>query len=171
MSVGAIVKAKTKDGKGFRQSSYATDYIYQGKCHSISQRITVLSGTNMILLFDMTECTREVSVYPPAFTTTTGPLNIDFYAMSDYSGGTAMLLSNRLAGGQANQCTLTYSATGTNKGTLFSQGMAPAGHKQGATASDALEFVPPQKTKLLVELDNTNGTDATVLVQFVWFEV
>lgn len=66
---------------------------------------------------------------------------------------------------------MTYGATGTDKGAKFTEGFIAAGHKSSASSQEGLEFVPPQDSNILVELDNTNGTDATVFINFVWFEV
>ena len=159
---------------GFRISNYASDYIYQGKCYSVKQRITVLSGTNMMILFNMVPAYDEgkiVSVYEPVFTTTTGPVNVDFTIGSDYTGGTSFNINNRAYYGDHPLCTMTYGATGSSKGVALSQDMVPAGHKDPGGTQGGLEFVPPQNTNVLAELDNTNGTDATVLVNFIWFEI
>lgn len=176
MSVAEITKrlidSQTNDKRGIRSSSYATDYIYQGKCFSTSQRITVEAGTNMIVLFNMVPAAEKVvSVYTPVLDTSTGPLLLDYYYGSDYSGGTSFRINNRVSYGPEALCTLTYSATGSNKGTRFSDGFVAAGHKSSGSSQEGLEFVPPQNTNILVEIDNTNGTDATVFVNFVWFEI
>lgn len=178
MSVSDITSrlrdSQTNDERGIRSSSYATDYIYQGKCFSTSQRITVAAAVNMIVLFNMVPASaagKVVSVYTPVLDTTTGPLLLDYYYGSDYSGGTTFRINNRASYGPSNLCTLTYSATGSSKGIRFTDGFVAAGHKSSATSQEGLEFVPPQNTNILVEIDNTNGTDATVFINFVWFEV
>lgn len=172
MSLGAFWRCLTTNKKGLRTSNYATDYIYQGKCFSVAQRITVEAATNTFILFDISNChSKEITVYTPVFEATTGPLEIDYYSGTNYTGGTPMLVNNRASYGESNQCALTIGATGTNKGTKFTEGFVSAGHKSGAASQGGLEFIPPQDTKLLVEINNTNGTDATVFINFVWFEV
>lgn len=171
-----IKDAQTNDEMGFRASTYATDYIYQGKCFSTSQRLTIESANNMFILFDITgaySAGRVVSVYTPVLDTTTGPLHIDYYYASDYTGGTSFLVNNRVSYGGNCNCTLTYGATdaGGGKGIKFTEGFVASGHKSTGTSQEGLEFVPPQNTKILVEIDNTNGSNATAFVNFVWFEV
>jgi len=163
--------SRTNDGNGVRSSTYATDYIYQGKCYSFSQRFTVPAATNLIIVFDISATDREISLYTPVLAATTGPINIDYYMGSDYTGGTACLVNNRAAYGSASQVSVKQGATGSEKGTLFSQDMVLSAHKSAGTSIEGLEFVPMQDSNILMELDNTNGTDATVLIKFVWFEV
>lgn len=170
----ALIRRSTNDGKGLKASTYATDYIYQGKCFSVSQRITVTSAANMFILFDIKPAYiagKEVTVYTPVFDTTTGPLNIDYYYGTNYTGGTAFTINNRASYGPLPCSNLTYGATGASKGTKFSEGFVAAGHKSSGSSQEGLEFVPPQNTKILVEIDNTNGSDATVFINFVWFEI
>lgn len=169
-----FLDCRTNNEKGIRVSNYATDYIYQGKCFSASQRIAVTAAANMLILFNMKPAYaagKQVSVYTPVLDTTTGPLLLDYYIGSDYSGGTSFRINNRASYGPKNLCTLTYSATGSDKGTRFTDGFVAAGHKSSGSSQEGLEFVPVQNTNILVEIDNTNGTDATVFINFVWFEV
>lgn len=172
-----LEKAKTNNEKGIRTSTYATDYIYQGKGYSITSRFTVLSGTNLIILFDMTNCTREVSLYTPIFDATTGPILIDYYIGADYviDDATTLSINNRVYYGDPSEIIISYGAlsnyTGTTKGTLFSNDIVISGHKAGGGITESFEFVPVPKQKILLELDNTNGTDATMGVRTVWYEV
>lgn len=164
----------TDNEKGIRASSYATDYVYQGKCFSISQRFTIVPDTNLIILFDPTGCAvkgKEVSVYPPVFSGIGGPVNVDLYAGTDYAGGTLCTIMKRAYYGNNNCSIITYGAEGSYKGLKFSENMILADKKGGGSTSDLLEFVPPQSSKILIELDNTDTSDAVVLIQFVWFEI
>lgn len=169
--------AKTNDKQGLRVSTYATDYIYQGKSYSFSVRITIPSATNVLFLFDYSAITDGVTVYTPTIDATTGPINVDYYVGSDYADSTATEITpnNRASYGGASGSDVFYGAptdfTGSTKGTMFSQGLVLSGHKQGGSVQESLEFYPPQATNILVELDNTNGTDATALVSFLWYEV
>jgi hypothetical protein len=126
------------------------------------------------MLFDPTNCQDEgleVSVYPPGFVAEGGPITVDYYTGTDYSGGVSFTISNRAYYGPSNITEVAYNATGSNKGTLFSQNLIPSEKKTGGSASDLLEFVPFQKYKILLEFDNTGESDAILLIQFVWFEV
>ena len=167
-------KQKTHNSQGVRFSTYATDYIYQGKCFSCSQRLSVGGSSSLIVLFNMVPAYalgRQISVYTPVFDANNGPITVDYYAGSDYTGGTVMTINNRAYYGELPGCTLTYGATGSSKGTKFSEGYVVAGHKSSGSSQEGLEFVPSQNTNILVELTNTDGSAAIIYVSFVWFEV
>jgi len=165
--------SQTNNKKGLRTSNYSTDYIYQGKCHSCTKRLTVETGTNLIIVFDMSAAVaagKAVSLYTPVMDATTGPVLVDYYYGSDYTGGTDFPCINRAYYGGTTLSTIKAGGTGTDKGTKFSEGAVFAGHKSSSASQEGLEFVPVQ-TNILAEIDNTNGADSIVLINFVWFEV
>lgn len=167
-------KLLTYDRTGINISRYITDFIFRGFCYSVSQRFTIGAGEYFQLFFDSTECTKagkRVVVFPPVFSATKGPVDIDFYAATGYTGGTSCLITKRAYYGENNLCTLTYGPTGADKGTLYAQNMIPATRGTGAGTADELEIVFPPNSKILIDFYNNDVLDSVVLFRVIWFEV
>lgn len=152
-------------------SRYIAEYIYAGYGFSVSQRFTVPTEDYFQLLFDPTACTKKLIVFPPVFSSTGGPIDIDYYTATGYTEGTTCYITKRAYYGGANLCTLTYNPTGVNKGTLYAQNMIPATKDSGADTVDEVEGVVPTNAKILIDMYNYANQDVVVLFRTLWFEV
>ena len=172
MASGLLQYTRTNDGKGFKQNTYAGDYVFRGRAFSVSQTFDIAQSGTLYVLFDISKLEKNLVLYPPSFASYGGGATIDVYVGTDYTGGTDMLEQNRSYRGGKNQCDLKSEPTGSNKGTLFTQFLVPGAFRTGGTSADELEFEPPVNLgNYLLEITNLEGSQGIKFnISFVWFE-
>lgn len=82
--------ARSFSKDAIKTTGYFDDYIVQGKCHSISKRISLAQGATEYIVIDTSAMTRMMFLLPFSFSTDAGKANIDTYNIASYTGGTAI---------------------------------------------------------------------------------
>jgi hypothetical protein len=160
---------RTSDGTGWLSSSYAIDYVYRGGAFSLVDVVQIAGSTTAYFLFD-TAASGYLSVHPPEFSTTGGPVLIKIYAGTDYTASTEMNVRNRnVHSSQVNLASLYSGATGSSKGTEIVEYAIPSGHKSSGSMSSSLPYVL-DGVNYLIEVQNLDSNAIYFGINFTWFE-
>lgn len=178
-----LVKQLSASGDAIVVSTYADDGITKGKAYLFEKNFSISTGATLYILFNYTTYTPgpgqfgQVYVMPPAFATTSGPVAVNIYRGTDYSGGTEFdaLNPNTTVANSKSETTLTTGATGTAKGTPVLEylvGGASQGNQSASGASSGLAFfIRDTSTKTLIEIVNGSGSNITFHFGQVFYEI
>jgi hypothetical protein len=171
-------------GDAVKITSYGDDFTVQGGAFTFEKNIAIASGATKYILFDYTTFTPDpntqigqVYVFPPQFSTTSGPVDVDVYRGTNYTGGTEFdaINPNTLAPKTTSETTLTLDPTGTVKGTLsleYLVGTQGQGSASGGGSNNGLSFfIRGNVQKTLVEIVNRSGNAITFHYAQTFFEI
>ena len=169
-------------------TTYADDFIVRGKAFTISKNFTIAVSGVLRILVDYTtfipaaDELGQIFVFPPVFSTTAGPVTVDVYRDTDYTGGTEAVVFNPNTTVQKTLAGLTLTTgnttqiTGSVKGDIVLQylvGLATPG-VSGASggAATGLSFLISRNTdKTLLEVTNASGAEITFHYGQVFYEI
>jgi hypothetical protein len=154
----------------------------KGFCFQYNQLVTMPDSAtaNKYFLFDPTGVDGDIwlHVFPLTFTNVEdGPVVVNYYAGSNYSGGTPLPLLNRNGRSAAAPATVvTEDPTGTVLGTRTSankvaKGGALPSQSGGGNSGLNLPFIANNTTTFLIEIVNTSGITVTGEIYFEVCEV
>lgn len=164
-------------------TSYADDFTTRGASFLFEKNIAIASGGTALVLFDYTTYIPgpgqigQVYVYAPIFQSTVGPVTVNLYRGTNYTGGTEFDASNpnTLHAKITSGTTLTLGPTGTVKGTLTMEylvGGQSQGNNSAAGATQGLSyFITNNTRKSLVEIVNNSGSAITFHYGQIMFEI
>lgn len=170
-------------GDAIVATSYADDGITRGQAYLFEKNFAIGSGTTLNILFNYTTYTPsgsqigQIYVMPPTFSTTAGPVTVNIYRGTDYTGGTEFdaLNPNTLAPNTTSETTLTTGPTGSVKGTLVLEylvgGASQGNQSASGSASGIAFFVRDNTTKTLIEIVNSSGSAITFHFGQVFYEI
>jgi hypothetical protein len=170
-------------GDAVLTTTYADDFTTRGASFLFEKNITIASGGTALVLFDYTtyEPTKEqigqVFIFPPTFGTTAGPVKVNLYRDTNYTGGTEFnaVNPNTLVAKSTSGTTLTIGPTGTTKGTLAMEylvGEQSHGNVSGGGSTAGLSFFVRDNTKKsLVEIVNLAGAEITFHYGQIFYEI
>lgn len=186
-----VLTQSNNNRKALLSTGVEDDYVDRGYGFAVDQNFSITSGSTLYILVDFTTYTdfsvsntdnrgtdREGTIIatPPHFVTTAGPVIINVYTGSDYSGGSSISYSKLNTNStKSSQVTITSGATGSNKGTnelsyiIGSAGVGTA--SGGGGASGHVVFLRNNTETTLLEINNESGTDITFHYGQVFFEV
>ena len=160
---------RTNSGDGLLTSSYAIDYVYRGKSFCVVDWFEIAAGGTQYFVFD-TSSAGFLSVAPPLFTSTGGPVFVTIYSGTDYTGVDSLNVQNRNARSTiANVATIKDQATGTTKGDVLVRYLIPSSKKESGSIADALPFVF-NGHKYLIEVENEDSSAVYFGFDFIWYE-
>lgn len=184
MGVSRISLSQTSSsGDAVLTANYFDDSVVQGKAFVFDRNFTILSGGTLYLLIDYTTYiplpTQQGRVYvgPPVFTTSAGPVKVNVYRDTYYSGGNKLIAfnPNTLATKTQSGTTFTYGATGSNKGVLSLEylvgGEGQGNNSANGSASGLGFYVRGNNTKTLVEIINQAAKDITFNNSQMYYEI
>ena len=160
-------------------TEYATDSIFKGVEFLIQKNFTIAASGTLLILIDFTTYTgidRTVVIKPASYCTTYGPVLVNIYRGTDYSGGTQIYAYNlNTKVGGTSKTTLTSGPTGSVKGTVTQEFVVGYGSTNqssggGSMKTDTL-IVRDNKTKTLIEVINNSGTEITFNFLQEFFEI
>lgn len=150
-------------------TTYNLDAIFKGVKFLVQKNFTIASSGTLNILIDFTTYPgrdRTVVIEPAKYCTSYGPVIVNIYRGTDYSGGTIIPAYNvnTIIGG-TSKTTVTYGATGSTKGTvtqefLIGYGSTNQSSGGGTTASPDL-IVRGNTSKTLIEVVNNSGNEIT----------
>lgn len=178
-----LLKQLSASGDALVSTSYADDGLTRGKAYLFEKNFAIGSGTTLNILFDYTTYTPsgtqigQVYVMPPTFSTTVGPVNVNIYRGTDYTGGTEFdaINPNTLVANTTSGTTLRTGPTGSVKGTLVLEyliGGASQGNQSASGSSSGLAFfIRDNTSKTLIEIVNNSGSAITFHFGQVFYEI
>lgn len=165
-------------------TTYADDYTTRGKSFLVEKNISILNGATAYMLIDYTTYIPSpgeaglVFVFPPVFATTSGPVKINVYRETGYSGGTPFDVANpnTIAPKKVSGTTFTIGATGSNKGTIALEyvaggGTGGVGNAMPGSTNGLSFFIRNNTKKTLVEIVNLANSDITFHYGQILYEI
>ncbi len=162
---------------GATTAGWADRLACEGKAFLFADYKPYANGQVIDWIFDATNYTGDyIYLIAPTFSATGGPVFIDFYVNSEYTGGTQQVVTNRKSDGPAAQSQVWFDVTITTLGPKVAGRLIPAGGSSPATA------IPAESTSQLLSIFEktivqhlriTNGHNGAIYQQgdFTWFEV
>lgn len=155
----------SSSGDAVLTTDYASDFIFQGVEFLVQKNFTIAASGSLLILVDFTTYTgldRTIVIKPASYCTTFGPVIVNIYRGTDYSGGTPMPaynLNTKIGG--TSKTTFTEGPTGVSKGTatqelVIGYGSTNQSSGGGTLRTDVL-IVRDNSTKTLVEILNQSG--------------
>jgi len=183
MDVIVNPKQTSYSGDALLTTGYGDDFTTRGNAFLFETNIIILSGGTAYVLFDYTTFVPlpgqigQVFIYPPTFQTTAGPVTIQLYRDTEYTGGTPIVVSNpnTLVQKKVAGTTIAVGPTGSVKGTVgpsYLVGGASQGNQNGAGSTSGLSFfIRDNKKKSLVEIVNSSGSSITFHYGQILYEI
>jgi hypothetical protein len=155
--------------------------FFNGNVFSYEDYLTYDASETKYLYFDCSGFNGEnLIVLPPAFSSTAGPVTIEFYSNPTVTAnGTELGVSNRRGTStNTNDAKLYLNVVGniTNNGTRFTGRLVPASgtapaNSSGSQASGDLPFELNTSINYLIVITNTNGAGVIIQTDFTWLEL
>lgn len=173
----------SSSGDAVLATSYADDFTTRGNAFLFEKIITIANGATAYVLWDYNtydpanSAERFVYVFPPYFQTTGGPVTVNLYRGTDYSGGVKFNAYNPNVTVKklTSETTLSLGPTGTNKGTLTMEylvGGTPQGSFSAPGSTNGLAFfIRKNQGKALVEIVNGAGAEIKFHYGQVFYEI
>jgi len=165
-------------------TSYKDDYITRGNGFLFERNISIANGATALILFDYRTYhpalgqLGQIYIYPPFFQTTAGPVTVNLYRDTNYSGGTpyAIVNPNTLAKKKVSGTTISLAPTGTVKGDLamvylVGGGTGGVGNASPGATEGISYFIRDNSKVSLVEIVNGAGADITFHYGQMIFEI
>ena len=182
---------RTNAGDALLSSTYDGDYLARGYAFALEGNFAIATGTTLYMLIDYTtyddfsfanvdniRTARNgvVFIMPPRMATTDGPVQVNVYRGTNYTGGTATLYSKRNTISDIDpQITITTGATGDDKGILalsYLVGRSTTNQSSGGdTASGSVPFIRSNEGVTLVEIVNESGVDIIFSYGQTFYEI
>lgn len=159
--------------------SIEKDWEDRGYSYQYDQVITLPFATNKYFLFDPTGISDDIvlNVFPfHVYNCEDGPVTVNYYAGSDYSGGTPLTLLNRNGNSTNTAATVIYeNPTGSSLGLKTSSNKVAIGgalpsQAGGGSSGEKEAFVASKNVKFLVEIVNDSGADITAEAYLIFSE-
>lgn len=168
--VGAIISESVLNNK-----------IFAGQVFGAARRFDLVSGGVTDFIFDTTPVMKDFAVFLPFVFGAygAGPVHIDIYTGTEYTGGTPVPIQNRsLRSSILPEMTITTGATISDVGTLFPWEYSILSNGQAASAAAGSQGGPSLpldvvagETVVLVRLTNTDNNDTAICnFAFNWLE-
>ena len=170
----------SNSGDALITTTYNADGTTKGLGFLFEKNISIGTGATVYVLFNYTTYTSGngiVYILPPFFHTTSGPVTVNLYRDTNYTGGTPFpaINPNTLAAKTTAETTLTIGPTGTVKGTLaleYLVGGASQGNQSAPGDATGISFFIRDNTKKsLVEIVNNSGASITFHYGQMLFEI
>lgn len=174
MSVSKVSKSQCSvSGDALLTTSYGDDGVVQGKAFVFDRNFTIGTGATLYILLDYTTYKPNpdqaglIYILPPIFTTSAGPVKVQIYRETNYSGGTKIPAynPNTTALKTSSATTITSGATGSDKGTLALEylvgGDSQGNNSANGSASGLAFYIRKNTGKTLVEVVNLAGKEIT----------
>lgn len=184
MGINLVGKEQASfSGDAVLTTGYDDDSIVRGLGFTFEKNFSILSGATLNILVDYSAWAPEEDEYgliyilPPVFRTTAGPVIVNVYRGTDYTGGTEFdaINPNTTASKTTSGTTFTSGATGSTKGDIVLEylvGGAGIGPANTAGSSTGLGFfIRTASDKTLVEVVNNSGNDITFNYSQLLFEI
>lgn len=158
-------------------TDYRDNYIARGQCFGISKNFAVNSGATKTFLLDPTAYKGfAIVTFPLKYHVTSGYVQVYISVDSDYSGGTALSLTNRNNMSNITAVTkINQDATGNNIGTVISEDLIGFKHTNqisGGGNNAAFEpFWLRTDKKYLIRFVNQSGENIELNIKFILFEI
>ena len=158
--------------------SRSESFWLKGKSFSFSDYFSFANGEVKTIVFDPTACDcNNVEFETILFAATSGPILIDFYALTDADDdGTILASSNRSNSTVTANSVFRLNPTINNIGTRFSGDLIPStgtapSNSSGATVAGGLPFEINKNIKYAFQITNTDGNDTYVQIDLTFYEI
>ena len=170
-------------GTAIIHTPYADNSIVCGCGFIFEKNLDIASAASLYVLFDYSTYVPAagkkgiIHVLPPVFGTTAGAVIVNVFRGTNYTGGTEIdiINPNTTATKTTSGTTLTYGATGSEKGTEvlnYLVGATATNQNSGGGSSTGVSFfIRPNTGKTLVEIVNESGENITFHYGQAMFEI
>jgi len=169
-------KQSSYSGDGIVTTDYARDGVIRGVGFGFERNFAIANGATLNILIDYTtfiptsSMMGQIVVMPPFFQTSVGPVTVNIYRNTKYSGGTPFecINLNTLSKKRTSATTFTTGPTGSVKGDVVLEylvgGVSQGNQSASGTAGGIAFFLRPNKSKTLIEV--VNGAAADIVFHF-----
>jgi len=163
-----IVRSASNSFDAMKMTTYADDYIVQGKSFTVNG-ITTINAETILNFLIKPGTSVSMFVLPFTIKSQSTYIQVRIYEDTDYTGGTAVSATNRnRISTNTLQATITTGATGSDKGDLIIShaifgSSLPQGTAYSGAGGSANAFILDSSKKYLVEIENTDGSNSTVV--------
>lgn len=182
-STSSVLQLLDKYSSFTKNAHLATDQrtnsVFKGVKFLIQKNFSIAASGSLYILIDYTTYLgdgKQIVIEPATFSSSYGPVIVNIYRGTDYTGGTPIPAYNvNTLIGTKSQTTFTQGATGTAKGTVTQEFLVGSGSTNqssgGGAATSAGLIVRGNDGKTLIEILNESGETATVNFLQEFYEI
>ena len=157
-------------------TTYADDYVFQGKCFGIENFVTISNAdTEFDIVFDTTNVNKDLVALPTKWFTTAGDVNVNLGSCSSYASGTEILPTNRNYQGTDSEVIFKYDVTPTayvaGSTNLLVGSAATNQNSGGGGLEGSLPIILETGIKYIFRVANNSGAEIKFAFMIYWYEV
>lgn len=174
------LRQKSNTGDAVLTTTYADDYITRGNAFQVRRRISLAASTTTKIVLDTTAVpsTSYIFILPVSVAGTGGPILVDTYGISTYTGGSAIVPAklNSTSSNVAASLFLTGITSSDVAGNDLRQYIIGAtGNPQqvnrSGSSSGAVPYIVAPGSKIVMQINNTYTDTNTIAFDVIWYEI